>query len=66
MAIIRFLAPCVLAALPIVTVAAPADADRHFSDEVFFDTSLAPASYPIAADRRPAAARWHSSIDDCR
>ena len=48
MAIARLFRRGLLAALSI-TVAVPAHADQHFSDEVFFDTSLAPGRYPYSA-----------------
>lgn len=38
-----------LAGLLVAAAAAPVHADQHFSDEVFFDTSLAPASYPYSS-----------------
>ena len=38
-----------LLALSLLVAAAPVHADQHFSDEVFFDTSLAHASYPYSA-----------------
>lgn len=39
-----------MAILPLLALtAAPALADQHFSDEVFFDTSLSPNTYPYSA-----------------
>lgn len=44
---IRALLTIALASLPLA--ATPARADRHFSDEVFFDTSLAPDAYAYSS-----------------
>ena len=54
MTISRLFQLCRRSALPIAaivtaSIAGPVRADQHFSDEVFFDTSLSPGNYPYSS-----------------